>query len=98
MKAVVEVDRRRFFLPNGGIAPPSTWSEEDARAVSAYNAGTITAAEKITFGSYFDQVLKYVHPLATKHEVKVEHTVELDFDAIVAELRGTPQVIDVTPQ
>jgi phage terminase small subunit len=99
LKRVVEVDRRKFFLPNGGIAPPSMWTEEEAKAVSAYNAGTVTAAEKITFGDYFQQVLdvlKYTHPIAQKVEHKVTHEVEVDSAAIVARLRG--RVIDVTPE
>jgi hypothetical protein len=105
LKAVVEVDRREFFLPGGGIRPPEQWSEIAAKAVSAYNAGTVTAAEKITFGDYFQQVLevlKYVHPLTTKHEVQHTHRAEIDSDDIVAQLRARGrevrgEVIDVTP-
>lgn len=100
LKRVVEVDRRKFFLPNGGIAPPAQWTEEEAKAVSAYNAGTVTAAEKITFGDYFQQVLdvlKYTHPVSQKVEHKVLHEVEVDVASMVARLRGKT-VIDVTPE
>jgi hypothetical protein len=45
------------------------------------------------------EVLKYVHPLTVKHEVKVDISdLDKDYTEMVRRLRGEPEVIDVTPQ
>lgn len=101
------VDIAKAFTANGGIAPPSEWSDELKLAITGYNAGTVTAAEKISFIDRvklgFDLLEATAQmPVKTstvKHEITVADE-QLDFDNMVAELRAKnrPAVIDVTPE
>jgi hypothetical protein len=104
-----KTDIRGLFKPNGGIKSPKDWPRELLLLVERYNAGSPTAAAKITISSKIKLGFDLLEATAQipEKKVKVEHTprAEIDTDAIVAKLRaksrevnGLPPVIDVPPE
>jgi hypothetical protein len=84
-------DVSKVFGPGGGILPPDQWPEDIKKLVAGYNAGTVTAAEKVTFHSRIDIAFKLLEEIKTvteKEAVAPQKMIQVNVDKALVNLRA----------
>jgi hypothetical protein len=90
LRDMLRFDPAEVFNERGGILPPGQWPEAVKRAVTGYNAGTVTAAEKITFESRLavcKLLLEELKPASERRHPEAVNNVQINVDKMMVSLR-----------
>jgi len=85
--------RPRHLARTRGIKPPDQWPEDLRKLVTSYNAGTVMAAERITFGNRIDPAFKLfdeIRPLGDWPKTEVSGAVNVQ--SVLAILNRGPSL------
>ena len=93
LRDAVFADPTKAFNPDKSIKPPDQWPEDLRKLVTSYNAGTVMAAERITFGNRIDPAFKLfdeIRPLGDWPKTEVSGAVNVQ--SVLAILNRGPSL------